>query len=387
MNIAPLDLILLLGSLQGIILFFLLWYNPKGPRLPNKLLAWLMGLMGLASFAVGVPVANMWISHALDLLPFIVTMPMGPIIYFYAKALLNPEFRIGRRGKWHFYPIIIDFGSQLIGWTFLFGILLGVFNPQNNLSWANAMDAYDTYSDIPRWLSLTTYLWLTHRLLSRQTKTEATLPEEQQHHIGWLKPLVRAFFIFQFIWLLYLIPYIIPATRNGLLDTFGWYPIYIPIAILIYWIGFRGYFHTQKNFTQNYRKVPATLLPEETANGTIQFLKKAMATDQLFLDPELTVEKVSRHVGIPAKIISAVLNQHLQKSFNTFVNGYRVAEVKKRLLDPVNQSSTLVGIAFDCGFNSQATFQRAFRSETNQSPKEFIAEQLQNLKINAQIRI
>ena len=381
MNIAPLDLILLLASLQGLILAGLLWFNPKGPQLPNKLLAWLMGLMGLASFAVGVPVANIWISHMLDLLPFIVPMPIGPLIYFYAKALLDPDFRIGRREKWHFYPVIIDFGSQLIGWTFIIGILLGIFNPQNNLPWANTMDAYKTYADIPRWLSITSYLWLTHRLLTNQIKSEATLPEEQrQHHIGWLRPLVRAFFVFQVIWLVHLIPYIIPATRNGLLDAMGWYPIYIPIAVLIYWIGFRGYFHAQKSFIQNNRKVPATLLPEETATETSYLLQKAMATDQLYLDPELTVEKVGKHVGIPAKIISAVLNQHLQKSFNTFVNGYRITEVKKRLLDPANQSSTLVGIAFDCGFNSQATFQRAFRSETGQSPKEFIASQLQNAK-------
>jgi AraC-like DNA-binding protein len=381
MNIAPLDLILLLGSLQGIILFFLLWYNPKGPRLPNRLLAALMGLLGLASFAAGIPVANIWISHMLDLLPFIVAMPIGPLIYFYAKSLLNPDFRIGTREKIHFYPIIIDFGSQLIGWTFIAGILLGLFDPQNNLPWANAMDAYKTYADIPRWLSITSYLWLTQRLLSAQIKLETTLPEEQrQHHIGWLRPLVRAFFVFQLIWFVHLIPYIIPATRNGLLDTLGWYPIYIPIAVLIYWIGFRGYFHAQKSFIQNNRKVTATLLPEETATETSYLLQKAMAADQLYLDPELTVEKVGKHIGIPAKIISAVLNQHLQKSFNTFVNGFRITEVKKRLLDPANQSSTLVGIAFDCGFNSQATFQRAFRSETNQSPKEFIASQLQNVK-------
>jgi AraC-like DNA-binding protein len=317
----------------------------------------------------------------IDLFPLIVAMPMGPLIYFYAKSLLNPEFRIGRREKWQFYPVIIDCGSQLIGWVFVIGILLGVFDSQKNGPWAYAMDSYDTYADIPRWLSLTVYLWLTHRLLSNQPQLEPNLPaEQQQHHVGWLKPLVRAFFAFQLIWFIHLIPYIIPATRNNLIDTFGWYPIYIPMAILIYWIGFRGYFHSQKSFIQNNRKVPANLLPKETANETIHLLQKAMATDQLYLDPELTVEKVGRHIGAPAKIISAVLNQHLQKSFNTFVNGYRIAEVKKRLLDPANQSSTLVGIAFDCGFNSQATFQRAFRSETNQSPKEFITDQLQNLK-------
>ncbi len=36
------------------------------------------------------------------------------------------------------------------------------------------------------------------------------------------------------------------------------------------------------------------------------------------------------------------------------------------------KNQTLLGIAFDCGFNSKATFNRAFKKQTGLSPKEWI---------------
>ena len=36
------------------------------------------------------------------------------------------------------------------------------------------------------------------------------------------------------------------------------------------------------------------------------------------------------------------------------------------------KTSTLLGIAFDCGFNSKATFNRAFKKSTDLSPKDYL---------------
>jgi AraC-like DNA-binding protein len=73
------------------------------------------------------------------------------------------------------------------------------------------------------------------------------------------------------------------------------------------------------------------------------------------------------------------LNNHLNKSFNEFVNEYRIEEVKKRLVEKGNEHLTISGIALDCGFNSQATFQRAFKHVTGVSPKEYVSLKLQKL--------
>ncbi|GAB2596771.1 helix-turn-helix domain-containing protein [Spirosoma areae] len=377
MTIAPLDLILLLGSLQGFILAALLWSNRKGNSLSNRLLAVLIGLLALMSLAVGIPVANRWISFALDFLPLIMVMPLGPLIYFYTKSVLNPAFTIGWRERRHFYPVVLDWGSKFIGWVFMGGVLLGFFREQEGPAWGHMMNEYDTYVDIPRWLSVTVYLVLTRQFLNQRKRADNVgNAGSLQPTLQWLRQFVNVFLVFQGIWFVYLVPYIIPALRGPLLDKFGWYPIYIPIAVLIYWLGLKGYLHSRNSLVDAVTGKPsATFIPAETVEKVAGLLSNAMRIDKLYLDPELTVEKVGRHTQLPPKTISFVLNQHRQKSFNTFVNEYRIDAVKQQLINPANEHLTLTGIAFECGFNSQATFQRAFRQMTGVSPKEFAGQQ------------
>ncbi|MCX6214667.1 helix-turn-helix transcriptional regulator [Spirosoma sp.] len=383
MTISPLDLILLLGALQGFILSTLLWITPKGRRLSNRLLSVLIGLLALMSLALAIPPYNRWVVFALDFLPLIMAMPLGPLVYFYTRSMLDPAFRLGRREQRHFYPVVLDWGAKIIGLVFLGGVLLGLVPTSDGPLWGHVMNEYDTYADIPRWLSVTTYLILTRRFLSQYKLAGNHLTAEHQHqNRRWLWQFINVFLAFQVIWLVHLVPYIIPDTRSALLDKFGWYPIYIPIAVLIYWLGLKGYIHTRQSPIAA-PKVSATSIPDEAVRKAIDLLTQAMQTNKLYLDPELTVEKVARHVQLPPKTVSFVMNQHLGKSFNAFVNEYRIEAVKQQLISPVSQHLTLTGIAFECGFNSQATFQRAFKQLTGISPGEYASQQ----KNSSQIRI
>ncbi|KAA9349279.1 helix-turn-helix domain-containing protein [Larkinella humicola] len=376
MTIPPLDLILLLGTAQGFILAALLWFNRKGNRLPNRLLAVLVGLLASASLAVGIPIMNPWIHLFVDFVPLIIIMPLGPLMFFYTRSLLDPDFRLGKRERRHFWLVSIDFGSKLMAWIFLFGLLFGFFEHSDNRKVGSLMDDYDKYADIPRWISVTLYGLLSYRWLARFQKMNSDLTAQQRASVRWLRQFLMVFAAFQTIWFLHLIPYILPQTSNALLDAFGWYPLYIPIAVMIYWLGLGGYFHARHAvWPEPVRKSSPAVLPDELIQETTSGLIKAMETDQLYLDPELTVEKVGRHLRLPVKTVSAVLNQHLGKSFNTFVNEYRVADVKRRLNDAASANLTLTGIAFECGFNSQATFQRTFKQMTGHSPKEYVNRQ------------
>ncbi|UFH54782.1 AraC family transcriptional regulator [Spirosoma sp. KNUC1025] len=382
MTISPFSLILLLGAIQGFILATLIWVNQKGNRLANRLLATLIGLLALMSFSVGIPTSNRFVSLFMELVPMIMAMPIGPLIFFYTQSALDSSFRLGKKERRHFYPVVLDWGAKLIGWVFVIGLLLGVFSQKEGSHWGYVMDEYNTYVDIPRWLSVTVYLFLSMKFLNRYRASVTSA--EQQKNVKWLRQFVNAFLIFQCIWLIHLVPYIIPSSREPLLDRFGWYPIYIPIAILIYWLGLRGYFHTRTaTSTSQFQKPAGTELPTETVKQVTRALSEAMALDQLFLDPELTVEKVGQHTRLAPKLISAVLNQHLRKNFNGFINEYRVEAVKQRLTNPAYEHLTLTGIAFECGFNSQATFQRTFKQLTGVSPGEYVAQQ----KNSSQIRI
>ena len=183
--------------------------------------------------------------------------------------------------------------------------------------------------------------------------------------------MVTAFMIFQVIWLFYLIPYVIPKYTGFMLDTFNWYPVYVPLAVLVYWLGIRGYIVSK---TESARVRKGVALDHGLVDTTIISLRSAMEKDKLYLNPALTVAMVSDHTGIPMKTISTVLNQHLQKSFNEFVNEYRVNAIRQRLLNGETRELTIAGLAYEEGFNSLPTFQRAFKSVTGRTPSEFLAE-------------
>ncbi|MBC8082005.1 MAG: AraC family transcriptional regulator, partial [Hymenobacter sp.] len=73
-------------------------------------------------------------------------------------------------------------------------------------------------------------------------------------------------------------------------------------------------------------------------------------------------------------LISFTVNAGFGRSFNDLVNGYRVAEVKRRLATPDAQRLTLLGIAFESGFNSKTTFNRIFKQLTGKAPREWNGE-------------
>jgi AraC-like DNA-binding protein len=76
-----------------------------------------------------------------------------------------------------------------------------------------------------------------------------------------------------------------------------------------------------------------------------------------------------------ASVLSKMINQGFNLNFNDFINYYRIEAVKEKIKNGEQKTQTLLGIAYDCGFNSKATFNRAFKKATNQSPKDWIEAQ------------
>jgi len=370
-----LKLPILLGAAQGLIMAILL-YRSKTNRRANRLLSTLILLMALASANAYATIENVYDSstlvHILSLIiPTVIVMPFGPLIYFYVRASINPDSIITKRERIHFFPVIIDLIPQLTTLFYLTGILSG-FLKRNDPPWGNFIDTYNVYSDIPRWISITVYLWISVKCLSDHWAKSQNLMAGQVHQFKWLRQFIRIFLAFQLIWLLYLIPYVMPRYTDIILGSLGWYPIYLPITIMIYWLGIRGYLVSQLK-TDSVKK-PGNggfILAPEKIEEAIQVLTKAMDEDKLYLNPNLNLHLVANHTGLGLKTISKVINQNLHKSFNDFVNEYRVKELQQKIEKAELNYLTIEGIAFECGFNSKATYQRAFKEFTGLSPSDF----------------
>jgi len=356
--------IILLGAIQGFIVGALLVSSARRDRSgarQKRLLAILIGLLAMACLNLYLFEMPEWMNTPLGnllnaLIPLIVVMPIGPLLYLYVCSLLEPGFRLHRR---HFYSTAIDLFPHAAALVYIILLILGILNSHKSYGFGTFLDDYQQYADIPRWLSLAIYLWMASRILKRARTVSR--PEELQ--LTWPRTLIRVFSAFAILWFVFLVPYEIPRTSNWLLDRFDWYPLYLPIVVLIYWLGVRGYFIS-------YRPAPArNALSPEMVKPAIQALKKAMEQDRLWLDPALNVGTLARHCGLPPKTLSMILNQHLDTTFNSLVNEYRIAAFKDKVSQ--NRELTIAGLAYDCGFNSLPTFQRAFKSYTGITPSEY----------------
>lgn len=100
-------------------------------------------------------------------------------------------------------------------------------------------------------------------------------------------------------------------------------------------------------------------------------LSAAMGEGQ-YREPGLTIAVLAAHLDTPEHRLRALINRRLgHRNFSAFLNRHRIAEAKVKLSDRAEVDIPVLTIAMDLGYNSLATFNRAFRSETGTTPSEF----------------
>jgi AraC-like DNA-binding protein len=359
-----LSTLILVGAVQGIISSALLFRSARGKILSNRLLAALILIFSMACLNIylmqtGIRYQSGVANVIAYIFPFLLVMPVGPLLYLYCLSITRLEFKLQRSHRIHFYAVIIDLVPYIAG----FFLVTGIVPKGDKIQWQSFIDQYNTYIDLLRWTSVALYLYFSWKHI-RQGNIAGTISP-------WMRQFLCVFSAFQFIWFTHLVPYLIPAWQDQLLATVDWYPIYLPLVAIVYWLGINGYIHTFVSSSRKEQKNIETSLTAEQIARTQQQLMEAMEHHRLYLDPDLNLERMVKHTGIPQKTISSVLNQHVGKSFNEFVNEYRVTELQKRLTQPGHKHLTIMGLALECGFNSQATMQRSFKQITNLSPREY----------------
>ena len=90
-----------------------------------------------------------------------------------------------------------------------------------------------------------------------------------------------------------------------------------------------------------------------------------------FLNGELTASELADELEMSRHQLSQILNYQLGLNFYDFINEYRVEEFKSRLKLSENNNLTLLGIAYDSGFNSKTTFNTIFKKVTGLTPSQY----------------
>ena len=119
----------------------------------------------------------------------------------------------------------------------------------------------------------------------------------------------------------------------------------------------------------------APLLEETTAVQHTAALKVFMEEERPYLDPGLSLRSLAARVQIHPNQLSWLLNNRLQQNFNEFVNSYRIAQFKQLALDPANSHISLLGLAYESGFNSKTVFNTYFKKQEGMTPGAFLKAQ------------
>ncbi|WBA43819.1 helix-turn-helix domain-containing protein [Hymenobacter canadensis] len=399
----PLVVVLLAVVAQAVFAAGLLWLAPAN-RLPNRFLALLMLAIALWMLDGFFREANIYGQNAnWYFSPIYYSFAFGPLLYFYVRSLVNHDFRLQRRQLWHFGPVLLQAG--LYWW-----LRLQPYGPRLWF-WENVHEPY-TYrvEFIGTWVSLTIYLVLSLKLLQQYRRwLPEYFSEVSKLRLQWLRVLLVLVGVVSAQWLLEVVlreffglyyaydystellgvvvflvgvvglrqadmravrfepelaedelaaPELLPAAMPPPAPTLPPQPDAAPAATLI------------SEAATETLAAPATVVPVVDA-AVVARIRRALEQERLYLNPTLTLAELSAHTGLAPRLISFTVNNGFGQSFNDLVNGYRVAEVKRRLATPDAQRLTLLGIAFESGFNSKTTFNRIFKQFTGAAPRDY----------------
>jgi ligand-binding sensor domain-containing protein/AraC-like DNA-binding protein len=124
----------------------------------------------------------------------------------------------------------------------------------------------------------------------------------------------------------------------------------------------------QKRRRDKYKTIP---IDPKRIEDVIAKLLHLMDEEKLFLDPDLTLNKLSLRLRIHYNHLSRIINERFGLSYNDFVNKYRIQEARKKLTASEEKESTILDIAYSTGFYSKSVFNVAFKKFTGMTPTEY----------------
>ncbi|MXV15658.1 ABC transporter permease [Hufsiella ginkgonis] len=321
----------LLGTIfVGLAFSLLLLLIQKGNKAANRVLGFILMVTVLGM------IRALYTGIHPELPPF--SLALGPLIYFYVGSITRPNYKFRSGDLLHFFPMLITVGV---------GILYTPGFPGRIPLFRSLV-----------FISVCVYWYAAHQLIkefSRDLKFNGG--DRYRLKLRWLNKLLTGFAI---LWLLW-----IPFTIIGYP-----YPVYLLLAALA--IGTAGMVILRPEMNSPadepyFLKLPS---PDELKHKA-SWLKQMVKNGAYYKDPELSLTSLAEKLGLTTHELSRIINSGLKKSFNDFVNEYRIGEVARKMQDAAFGHLTLQGIAYDAGFNSPSTFHRAFKQLTGKTPAEY----------------
>ncbi len=364
------DIILLLGTTQGIFLALLLFNKPINKQ-PNRLLALLV--ISYSAFIVESSISGTRIAetfpHILGLAAGVVFLD-GPLHFLYARSLLSPDIGLSKKDLCHFALFFVFY----IYFLFPFYIQSGAYK----IAFIQSAEQYGSAPALVffSWAVLIQgllYMIATFRLLQKHSENiKENFSSIERINLGWLKNITLMTMV---TWTLGIL---IECLQIFGMDASVEAAVPLAIAVLIYAMGYMGLRQPEifsgageQAETKDLKKYERSGLTKDKAHALHDKLVHLMETRKPYADPNLKLRHLAHLIATTPNYLSQVINEERQQNFYDFVNRYRIDAARGLITDPANREETLLSIAYSVGFNSKSAFNTAFKKNTGMTPSQF----------------
>lgn len=160
--------------------------------------------------------------------------------------------------------------------------------------------------------------------------------------------------------------------------------LFLVLTIVIYWISYKLIAQPElflpaaensaiipMKVDKNASRYAHSGLKPEDAERIAAALNDAMHQRKLYIEADLTIDKLANTLNISRHHLSQVLNERFQKSYFDFISGFRIEEARHRLAEQKYAHFTIAAIALDSGFSSVSSFNEAFKKQFGVTPSKF----------------
>ncbi len=367
MNLNLTTTLVLFGLFQSVVMIFLIFRNRNWRHTSNKLLLALLLVVGLSLIPTllgrsGLIERNDY----LRFIPFNLVIFVFPVLYLYLQSIFKNDFELNRKSSLHLilpalfsiYHIFIWLGSLTI-------------SSELKGDWVSELGYFEVqfFYNIVLLFFLCGYTMASYLTIRKNRDIPAT--KHNHKYRGWLIYLLVFFAVGVLFELTSsILGKIYGYWKSSPLDDWLGFSLTMAVkvynAVLLYIISLVGYL-TYSKFKQN-----SSIYNKTTVNKHMELITITMENEKPFLNKDFSLTTFSKKLQLSNTVLSNLLNNHLNTSFNDFTNKYRVDEVKDKLKKGSDSNFTIESIAKDAGFKSKTTFYRAFYKFTSQTPKEYI---------------
>lgn len=299
----------------------------------------------------------------------------GPFLYYYIITLVSDKRQISKKDLFHLVPFIL----------FNLYILIASFSPYTTeklniekLSLHNNPPFLFLFFLILTAFSGTVYFLLTFKLFKRlDINIFNNFSNSADIDLDWLRKLVLLFGV---IWTALISITILHHVFHMFSMVFCTDGLFLSLSVFVILIGYFGL--KQKVIFTNVNvivtdtsgiqlKYSGSRLNESEEKQYAEKLSGHMELLKPYLNADLTLPQLAVELGISNHLLSQVINEHFKLNFFDFVNQYRVESFKERIVNPKYENFSLLGIAFECGFNSKSAFNRIFKKSTGLTPSQY----------------